>query len=335
MSHQAADLAERCGAAKWAAMSRGNLAYQHFARQDYRGADFHLAIALEWAGKIEVEDHRLETEAKLLTVSAMVARERCRFDEARATLQAVLARGETLGAQRLQLGALDNLAIAAANRGRWHESVEWAERMRALADSIGALPRVAHADQHLALAAEALGDHETAVHRHLQVLALTRANGDRVHEVSSLQRLGALHRKRGDASAATQWHVQAQALYLTLEDAVGECVAAAHAALCQVRLGEPALALASVEMLLQRLGGELADRPAHETIELRSTCQQVLHALGDARAANLLEQLVADVHTRAGELTDAADRDRLIQAIPHFRDIVAAHQRRGAPAAGG
>ena len=145
----------------------------------------------------------------MTTVSAMVARERCRFDEARATLLAVLAvlaRGQALGAQRLQLGVLDNLAIAAANRGRWRESVEWAERMRTLADSIGALPRVARADQHLALAAEALGDHETAMHRHRQVLAITRANGDRVHGVASLQRLGVLHRKQGDASTASQWH---------------------------------------------------------------------------------------------------------------------------------
>ncbi|MDP3614042.1 MAG: AAA family ATPase, partial [Rubrivivax sp.] len=83
LSHQAAELAERCGAARWAAMSRANLAYQHFARQDYLGADSCLAIALEWAGKIDAEDLRLETEAQLLTVSAMVARECCRFDEAR------------------------------------------------------------------------------------------------------------------------------------------------------------------------------------------------------------------------------------------------------------
>ena len=332
LSQQAAELAERCGAAEWAAMARGNLAYQHFARQDYPGASDHLAHALQWAGKIEAEDERAETEAKLLSVSAMVARECCRLDEARATSMAVLSHGEALGAPRLQLGALDNLAILAATLGRWRESVDWAERMRALADAIGAPPRVAHADLHLALAAAALGDHETAMHRSQLSLATTRVNGDRTHEVASLQRMGVLHHKQGSASAALPWLAQAQALYQALEDAVGEGVCAAHAAVCQTGLGQTAAALSTVERLLMRLGVELADRPAHETIELRWTCQQVLETLADARAAPLLAQLFADVQARATELTDAADRDRLIQDLPIFRNIVAAYAQRGGPA---
>ena len=122
---------------------------------------------------------------------------------------------------------------------------------------------------------------------------------------------------------------------MTLEDAVGACVAAAHAALCQMRLGEPALARSMVESLLQRLESELAERPAHETIELRSTGHQVLHALGDARAATLLVPLVDDMHARAAELTCADDFDRLIQALPVFRAVFAAQQQRRAPAAPG
>ena len=84
-------------------------------------------------------------------------------------------------------------------------------------------------------------------------------------------------------------------------------------------------------MLLDRLAGELVERPAHETIDMRWDCQQVLDAAGDARAAVLLEQLHADVQARAIELTDAADRERPIQALPVFRDIVAAHRRRDVP----
>ena len=332
LSQQAAELAERCGAAQWAALARGNLAYLHFARQDYPAAGDQLVVAMQWAGKIKAEDARAETEAKLLTVSAMVSRECCRFDEARSTLMAVLSRGEALGAQRLQLGALDNLAILAATLGRWRESADWAERMRALADSIRAMPRVAHADLHLALAADALADSETAMHWYRLSLEITRANGDRTHQVASLQRLGVLHQERGDSSTALSWHIQAQALYASLEDAIGEGVAAAYMALCQTRLGDTALARSMVELLLDRLDSELAGRAAHETIELRWTCQQVLDALGDARAATLLAPLVADVQARATELTDAADRERLIRALPVFRGIVAAHEQRGQPA---
>ena len=184
-----------------------------------------------------------------------------------------------------------------------------------------------------ALAAEALGDHETAEHRHLLVVAITRANGNRTHEVASLQRMGVLHCERGSASAALEWLVEAQTLYQTLEDAIGECVAAAHAAVCQTRLGQTTVARSTVDLLLKRLDDDLAESPAHETIELRWNCQQVLEAVGDARAAAVLKQLVADVQARAVELTDAADRDRLIQALPVFRTIVAAHGRRGESAA--
>jgi len=188
--------------------------------------------------------------------------------------------------------------------------------MRALADAIRAAPRLAHADLHLALAAEALGDVETAVHRHQLSLSATRENGDRTHAVASLQRIGVLHCQIGDPAAALPWLAQAQTVYQALEDAGGECVAASHAALCQARLGQTTQAESTVVRLLERLQGELAAYPAHETIELRWTCYRVLEARADAQ-------------TRATELTDATDRERLIQDLPVFRDIVAAHGRRG------
>ena len=328
-SRQAAELAERCGLAEWAALAGCNLAYLHCARQKYLGASDQLVIALQWAGKITDDDTRAETEAKLLTVSSMVAMELCRFDEARATLLAVLSRGEALSAPRLQLGALDNLAVLGAHLGRWQEVIGWAGRMRALAESIGAVPRIAHADSHLALAAEALDDHATAMQRHQLNLATTRVNGDRTHEAAATLRTGVLHVQRGDAAAALPWLDQAQTLYQALDDATGECVAAAHAAVCQTQLGQTAEARLAVDRLLQRLDGDLAQRPAHETLELRWTCQQLLEAMADGRAAPMLEQLLIDVQARATELTDATDRDRLIQALPIFRNVVAAQARRG------
>jgi HEAT repeat protein len=80
---------------------------------------------------------------------------------------------------------------------------------------------------------------------------------------------------------------------------------------------------------LTRLNSELADCPPAETMLVRWTCQQVLQALGDERAAPMLEPLHADVQATAALRTDAADRERLTQAIPNFRDIVAAYAGRG------
>jgi hypothetical protein len=116
-----------------------------------------------------------------------------------------------------------------------------------------------------------------------------------------------------------------------LEEPREACEVAAIEALCAVRLGQPAVALAGVDAALDRLQRELAACPADETIKLRWTCQQVLSALDDARGGPMLDQLHAHVQARATEVTDSTDRERLIQAIPVFRAIVAAHGRRSDP----
>ena len=64
---------------------------------------------------------RAENEAKLLVVSAMVATTQCRSGAATAALQEALARGIALGSPRLQVSALDNLAVQAALLGQWRE----------------------------------------------------------------------------------------------------------------------------------------------------------------------------------------------------------------------
>jgi hypothetical protein len=50
-----------------------------------------------------------------------------------------------------------------------------------------------------------------------------------------------------------------------------------------------------------------------------------------AHATEALRAAIAALETQcATELNDTADRERLIQAIPEFRDNVAAYGRRGA-----
>jgi hypothetical protein len=129
---------------------------------------------------------------------------------------------------------------------------------------------------------------------------------------------------------ALQWLDQAQAVYSALDDPNGLGMAAVDAAACALQLGQPAVALLKVNAVLERLRSDLADHPAGQTIGLRWCCHHVLVALGDERSDPLLEQLHADVHATVAARTDAGDRERLIQAIPSFRDIVAAYGQRGA-----
>jgi class 3 adenylate cyclase/tetratricopeptide (TPR) repeat protein len=330
LARQTFELAERCGAAQWAAMAQGQLAWLRMARQDYPGARPHIASGLLWAGRIVSETVRAETEAQLLTLSGMGSMQICRPDEARATLTAVLSRGEALGRPRLQLGALKNLSIVAACLGRWDEVAGLGQRMCALAHAIGSRSDVAGGQLQLARAAESLGDTAAALGWHLQNLVIERAIGNRRFEAITLRFLSGLHLQQGDAQTALQCCAESQTLREALDEPREACEVAATAALCAIHLGQSAVALAGLNATLDQLQRDLTACPANETIELRWRCQQVMAALDDARAGPLLEQLFADVQAHATLITDAADRDRLIQALPVWRAIVAAHAQRGA-----
>ena len=204
LARQAFEIAERCGAARWAAMAQGQLAWLHIARQDLAGARRHIEVGLPWAGKIDAEYERAETEAQLLTLSGMVLKDSFRLEEARETLMAVLARGEVLAKPRLQLGALDNLANLAGKLGRWGEVASCGERMCGLAQAIGSPKDLALGQLRQAFAAGALGDAAAAIRFHEQSLVIRRAIGDRRHEAIELRCLGDLHLDQGDAQAALQ-----------------------------------------------------------------------------------------------------------------------------------
>ena len=329
-STKAFALAERCGAAETASQAKANLAWLQITREDYVGAANHIQVGMQWAGKLKDERLRAETEAKILVLSPLISIHFSRFSEARDTGRAILLRGQTLGAPRLEIGALTGLALVAAALGQWAEVADWAEQMRALAHAIGAPREVAYAQTNLAIAAASVGDHASAMRWYEQSLAITRVDSDRRGEAGLLRLLGVSQFELGDAQAALQWHTQAQAIYQTLDEPIQACENLAGTALCQARLGQPGPALSTVNQVLERLNGELAARPAHEIIALRWLCLQVLQAAEDVRAAPLLEQLFADVQARAEVLTDAADRQRLVQALPVFRSIVDAHARRRA-----
>jgi class 3 adenylate cyclase/tetratricopeptide (TPR) repeat protein len=327
---QAVERATRCGAAMWAAIGYGNLAWLRYARQDYLGARDLMDVAMRWVSQVEPEDMRLVMENRLLLVSAFVAQGLCRFDEARTAFRSALAHGEALGKPITQLGALQGLTTTDADLCLWESSAAWATRMYDLAHTIGSVPRMAGALWHLAYAEESMGRHAESIPMYEKVVAFCRSFGDRRKEAIALQRLGVVHRTLGRATDACQYLSQSQALHQTIDDALEACNTTGHVAWCELDLGRHDAALSTVNGLLERLATE--SRPAHETIQPRWACQHVLQVLGDTRAAPMLEQLFADVQVSAAEMTDAADRERLIQASPVYSDIVAAYGRRDAEA---
>jgi class 3 adenylate cyclase/tetratricopeptide (TPR) repeat protein len=326
LARQAFELADRCGAHQTAALAQGQLAMLQRALEAPLRVIGHLEIGLQSAARVESEIARAHVEGQLQTLLAMASAQLCRFDEARARLRAVLARGEALGLPRLQLGALGTLAETDMRQGRWDAVLSSAQRMRELAQASGIARSLADAHACLALVAEAQGDPVAAAGWNEQALATLRAIGNRRMEVPVLQHLGLCQFQRGDLAGAKAWQRQAQALCEDLDDRLGAGEAAAQHALCEARLGQTAAAQTTVDHLLAQLLPALAARPAHETIRLRWACHQVLVSLGDGRAGPMLQGLSADVQARAAELTDATDRTRLVQALPVFRAVMAAAQ---------
>jgi tetratricopeptide (TPR) repeat protein len=333
LAQQAFEQAERSGSAITAALAQGQLTWLNLARHDDARAARHVEIGMRWAARIPGDTERAETEAKLLTLSGMVALSLDQFEQARSAFTAVVARGEALGLPRLEVGALDNLAIIANYTGRWQATAASGERMRKLGQSIGSPRAVGLGQLRLAEAADALGDPATAIRWHEQSLAIWRAIEDQRMQAIILRFLAALRLRQGEVQAALACCAEALTLHQTVTDLPEACEIEAYVAHCEFLLGRTEAAQADIDRLVARMARDLAGVPGYETLGLRWACQQVLAALGDGRAAALLEQLHADVQARATVLTDAADRDRLIQAVPAFRAIVAAHGRRGEPAA--
>jgi len=238
-------------------------------------------------------------------------------------LNAVLERGTKAGNPRLQLGALSAFADLAELLGKWDEVADWAQRMCVVAQSCGARPRVGQAFYRLGKSAARSNAWTEAQGWIDQALAIHRADGDRISEARCLRMLGEVQLAQGDVLAARGLLSQASTAFEALDQRATAGVAAARAALCMVRLGQPKEALSAVDKLLLQLGPD-AKADESPAIDLMWSCQQVLAAVGDPRAGPMLEQLHADVQAKAAQRTDATDRERLIQAIPDFRDIVAA-----------
>jgi class 3 adenylate cyclase/tetratricopeptide (TPR) repeat protein len=331
LSRQAIDLAQRSGAAETAALSHGMLAWLAYLRDDHACANDHLKQGLQWAALIEpgATNPQSATEAQLMTLSAIVLIELRRFDAARDMLEAVLSRGEELGRPRVRLGALDHLCEIEINQGRWQEVASRAEQMRILADAGGFQIHLSGALKRLGLVAHAAGQPAAAQRPLRQALDIARRTENRKNESQILRALGICCLEVSDFADAARCFADAKTLYRTLGEPGNEMLATVYGAWTDLRGNPRANVLPIVDTVLARLDSEFADEAPHETLHTRWICRHVLDALGDTRAAPLLTHLHADVQARAAELTDAADRERLIQALPLFREIVVAYRKHG------
>ena len=332
---QAAVLAQRSGDA-WAAARALHLLAWTLARS----GDLTLALqraeqSVSWAGRIDNVADRERTEQGSMANLALVLYYLGRYDEAGQINQRVLAWAEARGSLQAQHQALVGMIAIASDLGRFEQMREHSARLLKVAGAMGATGVAGVALYSLGEAEESLGNHAAALPWYEQALSACRAAENWRKVALLLFGIGRAHGSLGDAGTALQWHAQAQAAF----DALGPSLHAednrACAALCHARVGQADAARAAVDAVLERLAGDLAREDAKSSMPLRWSCQLTLAALGDARAAPLLAQLHADVRASAEAAGGAAEQERLIQALPVWRAIVAAHRCSGEAGGGG
>ncbi len=331
LARQALELAMRCEAAEPAAEAHYQLALVHLRRGEFDVGATLLVSAQQWASRIQAVTNRVTLEAQILALSGKMAIDLYRFDEARISLTAALARGEALGKVRLQGNALIGLTDLEALLGHWEVSRARAEHLHGLMLTHGLRSGVAWSAKALGNSTARLGHLQTAVGWYEEGLMHSRATGERRLEADILASLAALRLEQEQVDVAFALCEQARALHRVIQHPLGACLTESHAATCELAQGRPDVALATVNAVLERMPVGKATLDAASALGSHWLCQQVLAALGDPRAGPMLDELHANMLVSATARTGPDDRERLIQALPDYRGIAAARARRCEP----
>lgn len=300
-------LAEHCGHWRVAAELEGLLCWLAMTAGDVTQARQRVDAGLAHARR---DPALVESETKLLVLSAMVSKEERALDAADATLQLALARADQIGEVRLRLGCLDNLAVVALERRRLDDARRWAGAMLEQARRAGATPRVAHALMHLAELARRTGDAAGAVAAWQESIAITQGNGDLRNWAAASYRCGrALAELDDRAGALVAFETAQQVFGDRMGDAANASAAALHAAWCHWTLGRADKARAKLEAALPMFDADRVNSLAGGARAARWAAFQVLDALGDPRAGPWLADLHAHVQAAPVVPPDALQAD--------------------------
>lgn len=307
------------------ALANGELAWLALQRGDHDAVRRHLAAGIEMARvatTVPAEDGGYagyELQLRLIEIHALGSQDR--YAEVAQTVADTLRMVET-ATRPYRLDRVNlhcQLSRALRLLGDLDGAGAAADAALALAAPME-MPRMRTA----ALAAQAerllvLGDAAAVSALADEVEQICRAIGFAQHLPHAWVWRGRLALDRGDGAAASAAWQEAEALYRDQQqEQAAQALACERAALAP---GEPA-ALAAVEAALQ--AGPTALPP-----EALLACHAVLQAHGDARAAGLLQTLVACLREQLSQLPDDAARQRLLRNVPHWQRVAALASRHG------
>ena len=339
-------------------------ALERRSRYHLDGGDASAALACAQQALALADATDAECAVRAQTVVCFALGMLGRYAEARKAAHAVLPRARAAGLRRSEAATLNEIGNHAISEGDFGSAIQHLEQALALHRQAGDRSNESGTLANLGFAAMTLGDYATAQQQFMQALALSAAIGQRKNEGIIRINLGLVLLNLEQPAAAQAQVRQALDLLRTTGDRWGEAAAlrvagqaaqalGAGAAASELllasrdlfdQLGLPHLAieamaalagtalarhdhagaLAQVQTILDRQAAGSSLDGSDEPMRIRLQCWQVLNAVADARAPEVLAAAWRDLNACAERIDDAQRRHDFLQAVPFHREIAAA-----------
>lgn len=245
-----------------------------------------------------------------------------RLVTARNALQEAAEQSQRMGMGRLLAVALNNLGLVYGNLGQYEEAWETLHRARERFASIGYRRGEAYAYLHLAIIAHQRGDLTSAERNGRRALALGREIQERHCTGLALTQLGHVAASANRLDEAREMYRQAVALREEIGPAREIMEPQAGLAKLALRQKSFAQARACLEPVLEQLASQHSGgRPVPSVVYL--TCYEVLNALQERRAGEVLKGARAQLEEQASHIPDDGVRQRFL-GVPANRALLSA-----------
>lgn len=310
----------------------------------------------------------LQSEAGLLNLSGIIFLDQGRSSEARTYLELGLSISDKVGDRRSKARSLNNLGNLAGTQGSYAAAAAYYQDALKIAREIGDrrgeglvsgnLGWIAwnmgdfsaarfYAEQNLRIARE-IGDHQLQIYSMIilsslsiiagdakaaqafaeRSLELSRGTGDRNGEAWSLTCLGHAYFQSGKLSSAEDVYQNALAIRHALDQPNLASEPLAGLARICLALSQISAARVYLDEILEFLEGGGSLDGTDEPLRVYLTCYQILSAMEDVRADQILETAYQKLQRRAGLIPEESARRSFLEDIPYHQDILKAWESR-------
>lgn len=249
-----------------------------------------------------------------------IARYEGQYDRADDLQQRALVLFREIGDTVKEAIALHRLGRLHSTMGNYTAARQWLDQFLCLIDTIKAPDVEVEGCLSLALYCLHRGEHEQALHEAAKSWELAHAGESRLFQADALVVIGHARAALRQPHAAADAYRQAVALY----ESLGHAAAAAepHAGLASVALaqGEPAQALAHVEVILNTLADGLRVGLT-EPFYVYLVCYRLLETTGDPRAAAVLRAAQGLLQEYVATIADEGLRRAFLEEVAVHRAV--------------